>query len=173
MHDKSSGTSFWRICIMHYAPAARMHPIKFQVAVQLRKRAARACLERELFAAILVPWYHLTCRLPSWTPVMLQEGSQLIPTACRSHRSDMFEAANDKSCRTATRAVILRISIWKRRSTYIRHGHDPGSIDSTRRGFFGPNRWCQLSIHCSEYAVTSKHIKQLAAMSRDDHCVGS
>jgi hypothetical protein len=48
--------------------------------VQIRKRAARACLEPELFDAISVPWYHLTCRLPSWTPVKLLEDSQVGAT---------------------------------------------------------------------------------------------
>lgn len=51
--------------------------------VQLLKRAARSCLEPELFAAISVPWHYLTCRLPFWTPVKLLEDWCLLTSAAK------------------------------------------------------------------------------------------
>lgn len=51
--------------------------------VQLRKRAAGACRGSDLFAAISLPLYHLTCRNPSWITAKLQQDSTPDASSCR------------------------------------------------------------------------------------------
>jgi hypothetical protein len=80
---------------------------------------------------------------------MLQEDSQLIsrPPARKSHRSEICEAANDKSRRTVARAVRLRRSIWNRRGCFWPYGFAHW-INSTRRCSFRPatiaGSWSQV-----------------------------
>jgi hypothetical protein len=127
MHDRSAGT--WQI---YHAPAAP-HQISGVTAslptepVQLRKRAARACLGPGLFAAISVPSYHLTCRNPSWTSARLQEDSTPDASSCRV-RKPPFRISKAANGRAVTRAVRRQLdTIHFEVAFFLPCGHDAPS----------------------------------------------
>jgi hypothetical protein len=121
-------------------------------AVQLRKRAARACLEAELFDAVSL--YHLTCRLP---PAVLESnqiaGGLVLLTSAAQLRSPL------KTHGVRKKKLLIKFNV---NSGLIASQHF-----STRRLTAMSGRGCMVKAQResqSQFQTQTKHYHRLSSI---------